>query len=156
MSEQDKPPNPHPVVLGKTCPKCQKEPVTFATETTFVTYYSCATCLHLWSERRGWRRRRWTTTRADRLVSTASPTPLQPSGRRYWNSGGSSTQDHLHRLHRQVSDRSPLASTNTRSSQPQRGHCGVGTRCLRRSGFSLSRTGSWSAFWTPCACVYGS
>jgi hypothetical protein len=48
MSASD--PTVHPVVPGKTCVKCGREPVTRALLTKYVTYYNCSACTHQWSE----------------------------------------------------------------------------------------------------------
>ena len=43
---------PPQVAPDKKCAKCNAEPVTISVETTFVRYFNCATCLHVWSEPR--------------------------------------------------------------------------------------------------------
>ena len=42
--------DPHPVVPDKVCAKCGGGPVTIGTVTTYVTYYICTVCGHVWSE----------------------------------------------------------------------------------------------------------
>lgn len=42
----------HPIIPDKKCAKCHAEPVRQTMETPYVTYYGCATCLHIWSEPR--------------------------------------------------------------------------------------------------------
>ena len=42
----------HPIIPDKKCVKCNAEPVRQTTEMPYVTYYGCATCLHVWSEPR--------------------------------------------------------------------------------------------------------
>jgi len=58
-----------------------------------------------------------------------------------WPGASGCLHNHEQRAQRHVSVCSPLAATETMSSQPQRWQSGVRARCLRRSGFGINRTG---------------